>query len=173
MFVVIPDAPHNARFFTPRERVVIASRKRGDHTGGDSRRFKWDQALEAIMDPKLYLFFLFGFSASLLRPVVVLSRDADRGCSGEHPERRHVELRHAHCQGLRLRHAPDDAHADPVWDHHRCHHLRVRVLEQDRAPELAHPSHGARHPPDRGWFRECVAFNYPRSVSLADSVRLQ
>jgi hypothetical protein len=63
LLVLVPDAPHSSRFFTYEERVILSSRKRGDHvTGSDSRKFKPDQVIEALMDPKTYLFFLFAFS---------------------------------------------------------------------------------------------------------------
>jgi hypothetical protein len=70
MYATIPDAPHSARGFTPRERALLVARKRADGQGygaaaSDARAWRWDQAAEAVLDPKLYLFFLFGFTANV------------------------------------------------------------------------------------------------------------
>jgi MFS family permease len=63
MCLFIPDAPHNrSRWLTDRQRALVVARKRDDHAGGDSRKWRWDQAAEALIDPKFYLFFLFGLS---------------------------------------------------------------------------------------------------------------
>jgi len=47
------------------ERLVIVSRKRGDQNGPDNRHWSSSQAIEAFMDIKTYLFFLFGFTANV------------------------------------------------------------------------------------------------------------
>ncbi|KAE9406312.1 MFS general substrate transporter [Gymnopus androsaceus JB14] len=65
MYIFIPDSPYFSRWFTPEERVIIVSRKRGDHNLTDSREWNAAQALEAFIDPKTYLFFLFGFTANV------------------------------------------------------------------------------------------------------------
>ncbi|KAK0193417.1 MFS general substrate transporter [Armillaria mellea] len=45
-------------------RLMIVSRKRDDQNLTDNREWKPNQVLEAIIDPKIYLFFLFGFTAN-------------------------------------------------------------------------------------------------------------
>ncbi|KAL0575525.1 hypothetical protein V5O48_006448 [Marasmius crinis-equi] len=62
LFIVVPDSPYRSHWFTRRERLVVVSRKRKDQNIGG---FKWNQALEAFMDVKIYLFFLFGFTANV------------------------------------------------------------------------------------------------------------
>ncbi|KAF9268407.1 MFS general substrate transporter [Marasmius fiardii PR-910] len=65
LFIFVPDSPYRTHWFTREERLIIVSRKRNDQNIGGSRHFKWNQALEAFMDPKIYLFFLFGFTANV------------------------------------------------------------------------------------------------------------
>ncbi|KAJ6485862.1 MFS general substrate transporter [Mycena sanguinolenta] len=65
MFIFIPDSPYQTHWFTRAERLIIVSRKRDDQNGPDNRRWDASQALEAFMDIKTYLFFLFGFTANV------------------------------------------------------------------------------------------------------------
>ncbi|KAJ6480896.1 MFS general substrate transporter, partial [Mycena sanguinolenta] len=72
MFIFIPDSPYQTHWFTRAERLIIVSRKRDDQNGPDNRRWDASQALEAFMDIKTYLFFLFGFTANVPNPVIFL-----------------------------------------------------------------------------------------------------
>ncbi|KAJ3835329.1 MFS general substrate transporter [Lentinula raphanica] len=65
MAIFVPDSPYFSHWFTPEERLIIVSRKRGDQNSTDSREWKPAQVLEAFIDPKTYLFFLFGFTANV------------------------------------------------------------------------------------------------------------
>ncbi|KAJ7230726.1 MFS general substrate transporter, partial [Mycena pura] len=65
MFFVIPDSPYQTHWFTRAERLIIVSRKRDDQNGPDNRHWSASQAIEAFMDIKTYLFFLFGFTANV------------------------------------------------------------------------------------------------------------
>ncbi|KAJ3789806.1 MFS general substrate transporter [Lentinula aff. detonsa] len=65
MAIFVPDSPYFSHWFTPEERLIIVSRKRGDHNSTDTREWKPAQVLEAFIDPKTYLFFLFGFTANV------------------------------------------------------------------------------------------------------------
>ncbi|KAF9024585.1 MFS general substrate transporter [Hymenopellis radicata] len=65
LFIFIPDSPYRTPWFTRKERLMIVSRKRHDQNLTDNREWKWDQVVEAIIDPKIYLFFLFGFTANV------------------------------------------------------------------------------------------------------------
>ncbi|KAJ7851188.1 MFS general substrate transporter [Mycena leptocephala] len=56
---LFPDSPTNAWFLTPEERVVAVMRLMENQTGVESKRFKKGQMMEAIMDPKTWLFALF------------------------------------------------------------------------------------------------------------------
>lgn len=65
MGVVLPDAPHTAKWLTRREKVVVVSRKRYDYHNVDRRQFKLDQVFETLKDPKTYLYFLLGAFANI------------------------------------------------------------------------------------------------------------
>lgn len=65
MFIFIPDSPYQTHWFTRAERLVIVSRKRNDQNGTDNRHWSASQAIEAFLDIKTYLFFLFGFTANV------------------------------------------------------------------------------------------------------------
>ncbi|KAJ7871731.1 MFS general substrate transporter [Mycena leptocephala] len=56
---LFPDSPTNAWFLTPEERAVAVMRLMENQTGVESKRFKKGQMMEAIMDPKTWLFALF------------------------------------------------------------------------------------------------------------------
>jgi len=65
LFIFIPDSPYSTRWFTRQERVIIMSRKQHDYHGPEHRQWSASQVLEAFIDPKIYLFFLFGFFANV------------------------------------------------------------------------------------------------------------
>ncbi|KAJ7623484.1 MFS general substrate transporter [Roridomyces roridus] len=65
LYLVVPDSPYESHWFTRRERLIIVSRKRDDQNGTDNRRWDASQVLEAFLDIKIYLFFLFGFTANV------------------------------------------------------------------------------------------------------------
>ncbi|KAI0059498.1 MFS general substrate transporter [Artomyces pyxidatus] len=58
-FFLFPDSPTNAWFLTPEERVIAVQRIKANQTGVENKRFKKEQMIEAIMDPKTWLFALF------------------------------------------------------------------------------------------------------------------
>ncbi|KAF9458833.1 MFS general substrate transporter [Collybia nuda] len=65
LYIVVPDSPYRTHWFTRKERLVIVSRKRDDQNLTDNRQWNASQAIEAFIDPKTYLFFLFGFTANV------------------------------------------------------------------------------------------------------------
>ncbi|KAK7021815.1 hypothetical protein VNI00_017259 [Paramarasmius palmivorus] len=65
LFIFVPDSPYHTHWFTRTERLMIVSRKKDDQNIGETRKFQPSQALEAFMDIKTYLFFLFGFTANV------------------------------------------------------------------------------------------------------------
>ncbi|EPQ52012.1 MFS general substrate transporter [Gloeophyllum trabeum ATCC 11539] len=65
LFIFVPDSPYTTHWFTRPERLIIVSRKRNDHHGPEHRQWNASQVLEAFIDPKIYLFFLFGFFANV------------------------------------------------------------------------------------------------------------
>ncbi|KAF5378995.1 hypothetical protein D9757_009096 [Collybiopsis confluens] len=46
-------------FLTPRERVIAIQRIRGNQTGVENKHFKKEQLIEALWEPKTWLFFIF------------------------------------------------------------------------------------------------------------------
>ncbi|KAF8913623.1 major facilitator superfamily domain-containing protein [Mucidula mucida] len=57
----IPDSPNEAgRWFNAEEQILLRRRLASNMTGKDRTHWKKDQALEAVLDPKLWLFLLCG-----------------------------------------------------------------------------------------------------------------
>ncbi|KAG1807172.1 MFS general substrate transporter [Suillus subaureus] len=57
--VLFPDSPTNAWFLTPSERAIAIQRLKENQTGVENKHFKKDQMLEALKDPKTWIFALF------------------------------------------------------------------------------------------------------------------
>ncbi|KAI0053755.1 MFS general substrate transporter [Auriscalpium vulgare] len=58
-FFYFPDSPTNAWFLTHDERAKAVQRIKGNQTGVENKHFKKEQMIEAILDPKTWLFALF------------------------------------------------------------------------------------------------------------------
>lgn len=56
---LFPDSPTNAWFLTPAERSVAVRRIKENQTGVENKHFKKEQMIEALLDPKTWLFALF------------------------------------------------------------------------------------------------------------------
>ncbi|KAH0586032.1 hypothetical protein H2248_007309 [Termitomyces sp. 'cryptogamus'] len=54
-----PDSPTNAWFLTKEERVIAIQRIKVNQTGVENKHFKKEQMIEALLDPKTWLFALF------------------------------------------------------------------------------------------------------------------
>lgn len=57
--IFTPDNPIKAKFITEREKAIAVDRVRADQTGIENKAFKREQMIEAFMDPKTWLMFLF------------------------------------------------------------------------------------------------------------------
>lgn len=55
-YMVLDSDVSSARFLSDHEKLQAIERLRANQTGAGSREFKWKQALEAIMEPKSWLF---------------------------------------------------------------------------------------------------------------------
>ncbi|KAG1852262.1 MFS general substrate transporter [Suillus subalutaceus] len=55
---LFPDSPTNAWFLTPDERVKAVQRLKENQTGVENKHFKMEQVIEALTDPKTWLFAL-------------------------------------------------------------------------------------------------------------------
>ncbi|KIK50096.1 hypothetical protein GYMLUDRAFT_494487 [Collybiopsis luxurians FD-317 M1] len=58
-FLYFPDSPTNAWFLTPKERATAVLRIKENQTGVENKHFKKEQMIEALLDPKTWLFALF------------------------------------------------------------------------------------------------------------------
>ncbi|KIK43685.1 hypothetical protein CY34DRAFT_803520 [Suillus luteus UH-Slu-Lm8-n1] len=56
---LFPDSPTNAWFLTPDERIKAVQRIKENQTGVENKYFKMEQMIEALTDPKTWLFALF------------------------------------------------------------------------------------------------------------------
>ncbi|KAN0080166.1 Major facilitator superfamily domain containing protein [Tylopilus felleus] len=54
-----PNSPTNAWFLTPSERATAVQRLKENQTGVENKHFKREQMMEALLDPKTWLFALF------------------------------------------------------------------------------------------------------------------
>ncbi|GAW03134.1 MFS general substrate transporter [Lentinula edodes] len=58
-FLFFPDSPTNAWFLTPEERALAVIRIKENQTGVENKHFKKEQMIEALLDPKTWMFALF------------------------------------------------------------------------------------------------------------------
>jgi len=76
-FFLFPDSPTNAWFLTMEERVTAVQRIKENQTGVENKHFKRDQMIEALTDPKTWLFALFSvfdnIPNSLLNQVQIIT----------------------------------------------------------------------------------------------------
>ncbi|KAL4805925.1 fungal-specific transcription factor domain-containing protein [Aspergillus unguis] len=64
-FLFLPSSPMTAVFLTPREKHHTLQRLSANKTGITNRHWKWTQSLEAIVDPKTWLLFLFNIAINI------------------------------------------------------------------------------------------------------------
>ncbi|KAL2787903.1 fungal-specific transcription factor domain-containing protein [Aspergillus keveii] len=64
-FIFLPDSPMNAFFLTEREKYHAIQRLAENKTGITNRQWKWDQAFEAVIDPKTWILFLFNIAINI------------------------------------------------------------------------------------------------------------
>ncbi|KAK2741384.1 hypothetical protein FQN57_005669 [Myotisia sp. PD_48] len=64
-FIFLPDSPMNAFFLTDEEKYHAVRRLAENKTGIVNKQWKWNQALEAVVDPKTWLLFLFNIAINI------------------------------------------------------------------------------------------------------------
>ncbi|KAJ7860099.1 MFS general substrate transporter [Mycena olivaceomarginata] len=69
-WVFFPDSPTTAWFLTPDERVKAVLRIKVNQTGVENKHFKKEQMIEALADPKTWLFALFSALANITNSLV-------------------------------------------------------------------------------------------------------
>ncbi|OJT10662.1 hypothetical protein TRAPUB_12823 [Trametes pubescens] len=60
-----PDSSATAWFLTPEERIIAIERIKVNQTGIENKRFKKDQFIECLKDPKTWLFFFFSMISNV------------------------------------------------------------------------------------------------------------
>ncbi|KAF6765362.1 membrane transporter [Ephemerocybe angulata] len=60
-FFLFPDSPTTARFLTPEERAQTVQRIKVNQSGVENKRWKREQFIEALKDPKVWVMAGFGF----------------------------------------------------------------------------------------------------------------
>ncbi|KAH7322691.1 major facilitator superfamily domain-containing protein [Stachybotrys elegans] len=65
MFFWMPDSPTEARFLNDDDKVIAINRLRSNHMGVMSREWRYDHFLEALGDPKTWLWFVMIFCVSV------------------------------------------------------------------------------------------------------------
>lgn len=65
LFFILPDSPVSAWFLDHEERLAAVARISHNHTGMINRKFKWEQALEALIDFKTWFFLIFTFISNI------------------------------------------------------------------------------------------------------------
>lgn len=61
LLFLVPNNHASAWWLTREERLVAVARLRHNQTGIANRKFKMDQFIECMLDPKTWCFFLIGF----------------------------------------------------------------------------------------------------------------
>lgn len=65
-FFFFPDNPTTAWFLTPEERVMAVRRVKENQNGIETKVWKPHQVTEALLDPKTWIFFIFGAFSNLI-----------------------------------------------------------------------------------------------------------
>ena len=63
--IFLPDNPVRAKFVSPREKAIAVDRMRADQTGIENKKFNKSQMIEAFLDPKTWLLFLFNLTINI------------------------------------------------------------------------------------------------------------
>ncbi|KAJ7611715.1 MFS general substrate transporter [Roridomyces roridus] len=65
-----PDSPTNCWFLTPEERITAVLRIKVNQTGVENKHFKKEQLIEALVDPKTWLFAFFAAVTNVTNALV-------------------------------------------------------------------------------------------------------
>ncbi|OTA01183.1 hypothetical protein A9Z42_0015290 [Trichoderma parareesei] len=65
VFFFYPDSPLHAKFLTPEERAQAVLRIKSNNSGIEQKQFKKHQFIEAIKDPKTWLFAFHAWSQEM------------------------------------------------------------------------------------------------------------
>ncbi|KAH9211772.1 allantoate permease [Leptodontidium sp. 2 PMI_412] len=79
LWFTLPSNPATAWFLSPEERVIAVARVQQNQTGVESKVFKSEQAIEALLDPKVWLTALSTGSGNILGGVAAFAAIIIRG----------------------------------------------------------------------------------------------
>lgn len=65
VFFYMPATPMEAKFLTSEEKVFWISRLSSNRTGIENNVWKWDQAREALLDPKTWIIFFLNIAINI------------------------------------------------------------------------------------------------------------
>ncbi len=63
--IYLPGEPMTARFLSAEQKYHAVQRLAANKTGIVNKKFKWEQALEAVLDPKTWILFFFNISINI------------------------------------------------------------------------------------------------------------
>ncbi|EFE37673.1 MFS transporter, putative [Trichophyton verrucosum HKI 0517] len=63
--IFLPNSPMDARFLTDEEKYHAVKRLAENKTGIVNKRWKWNQVIEAVLDPKTWIIFLFNVAINI------------------------------------------------------------------------------------------------------------
>lgn len=76
LFFALPSNPATAWFLTKEERAIAINRVRSNQTGIENKTFRKEQAVEALMDPKVILSALSNGAGNLLSGITLVRPNA-------------------------------------------------------------------------------------------------
>lgn len=66
LFFFLPSSPQNARFLSAEQKARAIARLQENQTGlNENRRWKWDQAIEALTDPRIWLVVIYQLAIAI------------------------------------------------------------------------------------------------------------
>jgi MFS family permease len=65
IFFYLPDTPMNTKFLTDREKYFLIKKVVKNQTGIESNDWKWEQMVEALLEPKSYIIMLFNIGINI------------------------------------------------------------------------------------------------------------
>lgn len=57
----LENNPATAKFLTPQERLWAVERLRNNNTGVETKEIKWNQVLETLISPAIWIYFVITF----------------------------------------------------------------------------------------------------------------
>lgn len=132
LWFALPSNPASAWFLNERERIIALRRMEDAKTGVESKKFKMDQAIEALLDPKVWLAGLSTGAGNILNGIGLVRCPAlcVSPCDGDRLTWTHWLVPKSRYKRFRLHTPANCPPAGTYWSHrdHRSHctlHARV------------------------------------------------